>query len=407
MPSARHGGRRGRVASLLFVLVPLLLLLCFSSSLSVSAATPPATSTAAATTTALAATEAATAAAPPLTSASAVPADDGDGDDDEGPLASPASAAARTAAAAAGKAAGTAAGTAAEAAAGAAVGTAAGAATAATVATGPNAAASAAQRTGSAAVAAASAAAANGTSRAGSVLSDLANATANGAASLPFPSYSDPGPALPFNLGQFLDIQRQNFITRVVDNLLRMSGDAAAQPVKALPGPLVDQPERRLPPGQRWRLPPLSGEQQAAAEGAQERLGAAAEGAQERLGAAADGAQKRLGAAADDAQAAATRAATRLDLPAENAPPVLPGSSGAPNPFRNLTRRYNSSKARRSNFRRGPTNSSQTRFNSTSGTYYEERGLGGPLADAAAAASDVIDDAAPAGIATVPAVRER
>lgn len=215
---------------------------------------------------------------------------------------------------------------------------------------------------------------------------------------LPFISYSDPGPAVPFNLGQFLDIQWQNSITRVVDNLLRLSGDAAAQPVRALPGPLVDQPELRAP-GQRWalgdlpQLPPLGSAEQRAA---------------------ADAAGERYRAAADRAQAAAARTAARLGLPPENAPPALPGSTGAVNPFRNVTtaRRYNSSKAWRGNFRRGATNVSSSGGgggfgnNSSTTTLYEE-GLGAPLADAAAAASDVIDDAAPAGIATVPAVRKR
>lgn len=391
MPPARGGIReRGSQAALRQLAAPLLLLLCFSCSPSVSAATPSTSTSIATTTAALGATgaaanplTAATAAAAAAAAASVIPPGGGDDDDDEvGSLAAPPSAAATAGVTAA--------------TAGAA------ASTAATAATGPIAsAASAAQLAGFTGVASAPAAAAKGTGHAASVLSDRANATGNGAASLPFISYSDPGPAVPFNLEQFLDIQRQNFITHVVDDLLRISGDASAQPVRVPPGPLVDQPELR-PPGQRWRFLPLSAEQQAAAEGAQKRLGAAAEGA-----------QKRLGAAADDAQAAATRTATRLGLPPENAPPALPGSSGSippPNPFRNLTRRYNSSKARRSNFRRGPTNSSssQMRFNSTSGTYsYEDDGgLGGPLADAAAAASDAIDDAAPVGIATVPAVRE-
>ena len=390
------------------------LVLCFSGScLSVFAATPLTTTSTAATTLAAAAA----AAAPPLSSAAdaasdaaadsadvPVPIGDDDKDSDDAAAAAAAAAAAPPVTPAATPTAAAARGgsalTGPLAAAAAAATTAASAATASAASAASSAGSAASAATASAASAASSAGSAAGTA-ATSVLSDLANATANGAAgaSLPFLSYSDPGPAVPFNLGQFLDIQRQNFITRVVDNLLRMSGDAAAQPVRADPGPLVDQPELR-PPGQRWRPPslpqppPLSAEQRAAA----------------------DAAGERYRAAADAAQAATTRTAARLGLPAENAPPALPGSTGAvppPNPFGNITtvRRYNSSKARRSNFRRGATNlssssSSTLRFNNaSSGTYYEQ-GLGAPFADAAAAASDVIDDAAPPGIATVPAVRK-
>ena len=360
MPPARLTGLLHGAGS---ILAALLFLLCVLLS-SASAATPQATTTT--TTTSLAATAGAT--PPPLDAAAlaaaAVPSDDdGDYGNDDAPLVPAAAAAASSSS------------------------------STPIAATAPSAASAAATAT-AAATAAAS------------------------VPNLPFVSYSDPAPDnIPFNLGQFLDIQRQNFITRVVDSLLNMTGNGAAQPVNAPPGPLVDQPELRRP-GQRWGgaggrfplppPPPLTAEQRAAADAAGERYRAAAAGA-----------GKRLGAAADDAQAAATRTAASLGLPAENAPPALPGSSGAVNPFRNLTaptrRRYNSSRARRANFRRGATNGSSSgpslsqarSLDSRSEPYYNEGSaapLIAPLEDAAAAASDVIDDAAPVGIATVPAV---
>jgi len=48
--------------------------------------------------------------------------------------------------------------------------------------------------------------------------------------------YSDTPPQTPFDLGRFLTIQEQEAITRVVDGFLRLTGEAAATPIRVLPG---------------------------------------------------------------------------------------------------------------------------------------------------------------------------